>query len=189
MSSIPGSKEFEIFCQYAFDQKSLDYGPEMRTVRPLRSQFYLDIRKSIETSSLGCSDYIFQLDYLYDFYELAWEVIKLAGCLPLGLRVLGSYLRGKSRDEWENALPRLRSSLDKGIESILMLGYNGLPCDKDRTLFLYIACFFSGIAVDRVKSCLEDCDLDVDHGLHNLEQKSLISINTVFGSVEMHTLL
>ncbi|CAN7034398.1 unnamed protein product [Brassica oleracea var. botrytis] len=32
-----------------------------------------------------------------------------------------------------------------------------------------------------------DCDLDVDHGLHNLEQKSLISID--IEGVEMHTLL
>uniref|UniRef100_A0A0D3EEF5 TIR domain-containing protein n=1 Tax=Brassica oleracea var. oleracea TaxID=109376 RepID=A0A0D3EEF5_BRAOL len=159
MSSIQGSKAFEIFCQYAFDQKSLDYGPEMRTVRPFCSQLYLDIRKSIEMSSFPGSDYIFQFDYLYDFYELAREVSKLAGCLPLGLRVLGSYLRGKSRDEWGNAIPRLKSSLDKGIESILMFGYNDLRDDKDRTLFLYIACFFVGFEADRVKRCLEDCDL------------------------------
>ncbi|CDY25428.1 BnaC09g39430D [Brassica napus] len=92
------------------------------------------------------------------FYWLAWEVTELAGRLPLGLKVLGSYLLEKSRDEWINAIPRLKSSLDKGIESILI-----------------------------VKRCLEDCDLDVDHGLHNLEQKSLISIE--YGYLEMHRLL
>ncbi|CAN7034384.1 unnamed protein product [Brassica oleracea var. botrytis] len=92
------------------------------------------------------------------FYGLAWEVTELAGRLPLGLKVLGAYLLEKSRDEWKNAIPRLKSSLDKGIESILI-----------------------------VKRCLEDCDLDVDHGLHNLEQKSLISME--YGYLEMHRLL
>ena len=187
----PGIRRFEIFCQYAFDQKSQNYVPETRTVKALSNQCILDIRGSSEMSSLLGSDYKYQLDYLYDFYELAQEVTELAGGLPLALRVLGSSLRGMSRDEWRNALPRLKSSLDKGIESILIFGYNGLSYDKDRALFLYIACLFVGFTVDRVKRFLEDCDLDVDHGLQNLEQKSLISINTVFGYgyVKMHTLL
>ncbi|XP_033144057.1 disease resistance-like protein DSC2 isoform X2 [Brassica rapa] len=143
----PTSKEsLQIFCQYAFGQKSPDQG----------------------------------------FESLAREVTWLAGDLPLGLRVMGSYLRGMSRDGWIEALPWLRSTLDREIESTLRFSYNALR-DNERTLFLHLACLFAGIKVDRFKRYFANSSLEVNHGLEVLAQKSLIFIE--YGLIQMHRLL
>ena len=93
-------------------------------------------------------------------------------------------------DYWIKALPRLRSSLNTEIESTLRFSYDALSDDKDKALFLHIACFFSRIdcKVDSLKRCLEKSGLDVDHGLDVLAHKSLISID-YSGYVKMHSLL
>ncbi|RID51018.1 hypothetical protein BRARA_H01710 [Brassica rapa] len=122
------------------------------------------------------------------FTELACEVRSLVGRLPLGLRVMGSYFRGMSEQDWIEAVPRLRTHLARGgeIARILEFSYDALR-DEDKSLFLHIACFFHYEKVDIVEGYLEKCYLDVRHGLHVLAEKSLISIDS--GRTYMSNLL
>jgi len=120
------------------------------------------------------------------FDEIAREVMALAGELPLGLKVLGSALRGKSKPEWERTLPRLKTSLDGNIGSIIQFSYDGL-CDEDKYLLLYIACLFNYESTTKVEEVLANKFLDVKQGLHVLAQKSLISFDGE--RIHMHTLL
>ncbi|CAH8278609.1 unnamed protein product [Arabidopsis lyrata] len=118
--------------------------------------------------------------------KLAQEVTQLAGELPLGLRVIGSYFRGMSKMEWMKALPRLRNSLDANILSILKFSYDALD-DEDKYLFLHIACFFNHEEIEKVEDYLAETFLDVSHRLNVLAEKSLISLNR--GYINMHDLL
>ncbi|KAL1189496.1 Protein SUPPRESSOR OF npr1-1, CONSTITUTIVE 1 [Cardamine amara subsp. amara] len=47
------------------------------------------------------------------FMELAVEVAKLAGNLPLGLRLLGLSLKGKDKDEWITIMPELQIGFEE----------------------------------------------------------------------------
>ncbi|KAH0861092.1 hypothetical protein HID58_089353 [Brassica napus] len=57
-------------------------------------------------------------------------------------KVMGSYFRGMSKQEWTRSLPRLKASLGADIRSVLKFSYDALD-DEDKDLFLHIACFFS----------------------------------------------
>ncbi|CAA0384437.1 unnamed protein product [Arabidopsis thaliana] len=147
-----------------------------------------------EAFQIFCMNAFGQKQPCEGFCDLAWEVKALAGELPLGLKVLGSALRGMSKPEWERTLPRLRTSLDGKIGNIIQFSYDGL-CDEDKYLFLYIACLFNHESTFKVKELLGKF-LDVRQGLHVLAQKSLISIDEdsfyereYRERIKMHTLL
>ncbi|KAL9299385.1 putative P-loop containing nucleoside triphosphate hydrolase, leucine-rich repeat domain superfamily [Arabidopsis thaliana] len=123
----------------------------------------------------------------YDgFYKLAREVTSLVGELPLGLRVVGSYFREMSKQEWRKEIPRLRARLDGKIESVLKFSYDAL-CDEDKDLFLHIACFFNRGSIETLEDFLGKTFFDIAQRLHVLAEKSLISINSNY--VEMHNSL
>ncbi|KAL0693916.1 hypothetical protein Bca4012_061096 [Brassica carinata] len=133
--------------------------------------------------------YAFRQTYPHDhFEELALKVTALCGNLPLGLRVVGSSLRGKKVDEWEDVMDRLETILDhQDIEQVLRVGYESLH-EKEQSLFLHIAVFFSCKYGDLVKAMFADNNSDIKHGLKILANKSLIYLSED-GKIVMHKLL
>ncbi|KAG7605137.1 Toll/interleukin-1 receptor homology (TIR) domain [Arabidopsis thaliana x Arabidopsis arenosa] len=121
------------------------------------------------------------------FMELSSEVALRAGNLPLGLKVLGSYLRGRDIEDWMDMMPRLQNDLDGKIEKTLRVSYDGLNNKKDEAIFRHIACLFNGEKVNDIKLLLAESDLDVNIGLKNLVDKSLIFVRE--DTIEMHRLL
>ncbi|CAN7075801.1 unnamed protein product [Brassica oleracea var. botrytis] len=127
------------------------------------------------------------------FEKLVWEVTRLVGKLPLGLRVMGSHFRGMSKQEWENELPELWRCLDGEIENILMFGYNALSHDN-KNVFLHIACFFNNEWKEKVAEHLSTRFTNMRQRLNVLADKSLISLESSLISLEselviMHDLL
>ena len=112
------------------------------------------------------------------FLEHAIEVItKLVSLIPLGLKVLGSSLRGNSKDEWTTKLPRLRTCLDddKDIEKVLQFVYDGLS-DKHEAILLRLAISARrGENVNNVIFSLAENDWDVEKGIQTLADLALIS--------------
>lgn len=140
---------------------------------------------SEEALGIFCLSAFKQISPPNGFGRLAERAAELCSNLPLGLCVVGSSLRKKKEDEWEVVLHRLETSLDRDIERILKVGYDGLH-EKDQALFLYIAVFFNYTKCDHLSAML--ADLDERHGLKTLVDKSLICISTN-GDIQMHKLL
>ncbi|XP_023642837.1 disease resistance protein TAO1 [Capsella rubella] len=120
------------------------------------------------------------------FEKLARKVTTIAGNLPLGLRVMGSYFRGMAKEEWKGELPRLRVRLDGEIGSTLKFSYDALN-EEDKDLFLHIACFFNDDYIDHTfEDTLRHKFPYLQQGCRVLVQRSLISEEKL---IPMHNLL
>ena len=108
------------------------------------------------------------------YLELSKNVIQYAGGLPLALKVLGSFLCGRSALEWENALNKLRKVPHRDIISTLQISYEALD-DIEKNIFLNIACIFKGMDKGEVTHILEICNLYPIIGINVLLEKSLLT--------------
>ncbi|MED6217016.1 hypothetical protein PIB30_013486 [Stylosanthes scabra] len=122
------------------------------------------------------------------FENLVNMVVKYAGGIPLALNVLGSYLRHKSIQFWENTLKKLQKHLHQGIDIAFRKIYDEL--DKpDKEIFLDIAFFFHGEKKDLVSSILEACNFSAINGIEVLHDKAMITTIPFKETIDMHGLL
>ncbi|KAJ9167279.1 hypothetical protein P3X46_021943 [Hevea brasiliensis] len=144
--------------------------------------------KVYEVKGLDCSDALQLLSMKafkqnhppVEYRELSKRVETYCKGVPLALKVLGSYLCGRTSKEWESALNKLKVSPDYNILKVLKVSYNALD-RMEKSIFLDIACFFKGYD----KSWVEDI-LD-DWVIIRLMDKCLITI--VDDKLEMHDLI
>ncbi|XP_018731436.2 disease resistance protein RUN1-like isoform X1 [Eucalyptus grandis] len=121
-----------------------------------------------------------------EFEELVKQVIGYAGGLPLALDVLGSFLAYRSLKQWQSALARLKECPEGKIFDRLKLSYDGLQ-QKEKEIFLDIACFFKGKEKPYVTEVLDNCGLYADIGIEVLVNRALIQI--MGNKLWMHDLL
>ncbi|KAH0637512.1 hypothetical protein KY285_037214 [Solanum tuberosum] len=82
-----------------------------------------------------------------EYVELAQDIIKYSGGLPLALVTLGSHLQGRSVEEWRNEFKKLKAIPHYDIQKILQISFDGLD-DNTQSVFLDIACAFHGFFED-----------------------------------------
>ena len=116
--------------------------------------------------------------------NLSYQVIEYAKGLPLALEVLGSLFLGKKRSEWKSALHKLEKIPHMEIQNVLKISYDGLD-DKEKEIFLDIACFFKGEDKDFVSRLLHK--VPTECGIRVLHDKGLITISE--NKLDMHNLI
>ncbi|KAK2644818.1 hypothetical protein Ddye_020013 [Dipteronia dyeriana] len=121
-----------------------------------------------------------------EYVELSKKIVEYASGLPLALVVLGSFLCGRSVNEWRSALKRLEEIPNKEIFDVLKISYDGLE-EIEKKIFLDVSCFFNWKKVNQVTEILECCDFYPEIGLRVLIDKSLISVSS--NKLYVHSLL
>ncbi|XP_061944833.1 disease resistance protein RUN1-like isoform X2 [Populus nigra] len=116
------------------------------------------------------------------------NIVRYCGGLPLALEVIGFSLSVRTGDSWKRAI-REPEALDGGkIHEILRVSYDSLQDDRDKNLFLDIACFFIGEDITFVERIVESCDFYRNVGIQELIDRYLISIDKD-NKLAMHQLL
>lgn len=125
---------------------------------------------------------------LETFHQLSKRIVNYCGGLPLALEVLGSFLFGRSKQEWEDTLKKLKKIPDDQIQRKLRISFDGLNDHTYKDIFLDVSCFFIGMDRNYVEQILEGCGFFPRIGISVLLQRCLLTIGDK-NRLMMHDLL
>ncbi|XP_060673948.1 putative disease resistance protein At4g11170 [Ziziphus jujuba] len=118
------------------------------------------------------------------------RVARYANGNPLVLKVLGSFLHSKSKEEWEIALNKLKIMPNQEIQDVLRISYEGLDDQGIKSTFLDIACIFDqSFTRDQAENMLEAGDSFVKLGISVLMDRPLIENGEIKNELWMHDLI
>ncbi|KAF5475062.1 hypothetical protein F2P56_006907 [Juglans regia] len=122
-----------------------------------------------------------------NYKDLSMDFVNYAQGLPLALKVLGSFLFGRTIVAWRSARDQLEAIPNKEIMNILQISFEGLE-DLQKELFLDMACLFQRHRLDNMfLQTLESFGYYPAINIDVLVDKSLLIISD--GMLFMHDLL
>lgn len=176
------------------------FGSGSRVIITTRNKHLLDLHgaeKLYQVQLLNDSDALELLSYKANFKHdhvnpsytyILKQVVTYASGLPLALKVIGSFLLGKTVDQWRDTLDRLERIPNKKIQDILQVTFDDLEEDLKR-VFLDIACCFKGYELAVLLDILSaHYGRRMEYHIGVLIDKSLISISAD-SRVTLHPLL
>ncbi|XP_048141445.1 disease resistance protein RPV1-like [Rhodamnia argentea] len=119
-----------------------------------------------------------------EFVSLSRAVVSTTGGLPLALEVIGSFLYGRRRAFWEDALKRLRKVPHEKVQEKLRISYEALNYEE-KQIFLDVACFGARGSLRLIFYMWEACNFLPNMVIETLSFMSLIKIGDN-GELRMH---
>ncbi|KAG4127752.1 hypothetical protein ERO13_D10G244600v2 [Gossypium hirsutum] len=162
---------------------------DRQVLRNGRANHIHEVKKLNKNDSLQLfSTFAFKLlNPVVDFQDLSCKFVEYAQGSPLALKVLGSNLYTKSKNEWESEVDKLKQYVEPKISQILKSSLDGLG-ELEKNIFLDVACFFKGEKMDIVEKILSNYYMGAMCGIRNLVDKCLL--DSIDGyHISMHDML
>ncbi|XP_039010130.1 disease resistance protein RPV1-like [Hibiscus syriacus] len=123
-----------------------------------------------------------------DFRDLSNKFLRYSQGNPLALKVLGSNLRTKSKEEWESEVDKLKECAEPKFELIFKSSFDGLD-EISKNIFLDVACFLKGNLKEDVEEIINCLYKGAASGISKLLDKSLLHTTDSSREISMHDML